>query len=80
MTKNKLKITDYSDYLVMQYFTDKQQYTSSDRHTFAREHGKTPNGNNLFGQWVFRSPDGNFIDFDTYRSALAERNKITLIK
>lgn len=39
-----------------------------------REYGLTPNGNHLGGKWVLRGPEGQFIDFDKYRSDLMERN------
>jgi hypothetical protein len=44
----------------------------------AREYGETPNGNKLGGRWVLRIA-GRFVDFDQYRSDLAERNGITLV-
>lgn len=46
----------------------------------AREYdGHTPNGNRFNGRWVLRSlPDGNYIDFDQYRSDLVERHNLEL--
>ncbi len=41
-----------------------------------REHGKTPNGDEIDGRWVLRMDDGTWIDFDQYRHDLAERNGI----
>lgn len=49
-------------------------------HVIAREyHTETPNGNPMNGRWVLRDADGTLIDFDKYRSDLAERNNIQLI-
>ena len=44
--------------------------------TLCREYGKTPNGNNFNGSWVFRDEKGNMIDFDKYRHDLFARNGI----
>lgn len=44
-----------------------------------REYGDTPNGNPVSGSWVLRSAEGEWIDFDMYRSDLAERNDLDLI-
>lgn len=44
-----------------------------------REYGRTPNGNQFGGRWVLRDRLGQVVDFDQYRSDLAERNKITLL-
>ena len=41
-----------------------------------REYGETSVGNPLNGQWVLRSKEGEFIDFDQYRFDLMERNNI----
>jgi hypothetical protein len=43
-----------------------------------REDGKTPNGNDISGRWVLRDDKFNWIDFDTYRHNLCERNNLTL--
>lgn len=40
----------------------------------AREYGMTDNGNELNGRWVLRDAAGTIVDFDRYRSDLAERN------
>lgn len=44
------------------------------RWTMARENGLTPAGNHVNGRWVLRR-DGEWVDFDKYRSDLAERNR-----
>lgn len=44
----------------------------------AREYGKTPNGNDLNGQWVLRDVQGNMVDFDGFRNDLAERHNLDL--
>lgn len=41
-----------------------------------REHGKTPQGNELNGRWVLRDSEGNWIDHDQYRSDLFSRHGI----
>lgn len=46
--------------------------------TMAREQGKTPNGNEMNDKWVLRDSSGTMVDFDQYRSDLAERNDIWL--
>lgn len=46
-------------------------YTSEDGHVMKREEGLTPNGNPINGRWVLRSPDGSWVDVDTYRIDLA---------
>jgi len=46
--------------------------------TMAREEGLTPNGNELNNKWVLRDNSGTMVDFDQYRSDLAERNNIWL--
>jgi hypothetical protein len=42
------------------------------------EEGKTPNGNPIGGRWVLRL-GGAFVDVDTYRTDLAERNHFELV-
>lgn len=49
-------------------------YVSDDGYVVRREHGKTPNGNELGGRWVLREITGRFIDYDQYRNDLAERH------
>ena len=53
-------------------------YVSLHGYTFQREYGKTPNGNDFNGRWVYRDSFGRLIDFDTYRYDLASRHKIVL--
>ena len=53
-------------------------YKSQKGHTMQRENGKTPNGNELNGRWVLRSPDNEFVDFDDYHQDLANRNGLIL--
>jgi hypothetical protein len=57
-----------------------KQYTAQDGSTVRRETGtETPNGNLLNGQWVYRGPDGSYIDYDRYRTDLESRYRIRLI-
>jgi len=53
--------------------TNEKRYDSSDGETIKREYGKTPNGNKLFGCWVYRDKNGEFIDYDGFRNDLFER-------
>lgn len=46
-------------------------YRAEDGHVMRREYGLSPNGNHLRGRWVLRSPEGEFLGFDQYRSDLA---------
>jgi hypothetical protein len=54
------------------------EYRSEDGYVVRREQGTTPNGNPIANRWVLRSPDGEWLDFDQFRSDLAERNGIKL--
>lgn len=54
------------------------KYTG-EQFTLAREHGKTPNGNELNGRWVLRDAKGEWVDFDQYRHDLAARYDLELI-
>jgi len=48
--------------------------------TMVREfHTETPNGNLMGGRWTLRNDEGDLIDFDGFRSDLAQRNGIELI-
>ena len=47
-------------------------------YTIEREHGKSPNGNDIGGRWVLRK-NGEFVDFDCFRADLAERNNVTIL-
>lgn len=38
-----------------------------------REYGKTPNGNDFNGFWVYRDAQGKYIDHDRYLNDLCER-------
>ena len=60
------------------HYVGNDEYKSDTGHTVKREYGKTPNGNNLSGRWVFRNTKGEMKDFDQYRSDLAERNHLEL--
>lgn len=53
-------------------------YSNPSGYSMTREYGKTPNGNDLEGEWVLRK-NGEFVDFDQYRIDLAERNHLDLI-
>lgn len=54
-------------------------YLSETGMKLSREHGLTPNGNPLGGQWVLRDKDGTMVAFDQYRNDLAERNQVNLV-
>lgn len=56
------------------------EYKSEEGCTVKREYGKTPNGNDFNGNWVYRDIKGTLIDFDQYRNDLAERNNIELME
>lgn len=63
--------------IYMEYVND-HMYKSDDL-VMSREDGKTPNGNEIGRRWVLRDSFGKWIDFDTYRYDLAERNNIVLL-
>ncbi len=50
------------------------KYATQDGWLMRREYGETPNGNLVAGRWVLRNERGEWVDFDQYRSDLAERN------
>lgn len=58
--------------------TGTDQFQSDEGSTLQREYGKTPNGNDIGGRWVLRSPEGTMIDFDQYRYDIAERHGLKL--
>ena len=76
-TKNYKEVVGQVDPIVM-LGVDSDKYISKCGHELKREYGKTPNGNDLNGRWVFRNSYGDFIDFDKYRNDLAERNNLYL--
>lgn len=47
-------------------------YFYADGSAIRREDGLTPNGNQLYGSWVLRDLNGNFVDCNKYRSDLME--------
>ena len=53
------------------------QVYSCDELELKREEGKTPNGNPMNNRWVLRV-NGELIDFDRYRSDIAERHNLRL--
>ena len=55
-----------------------EQYASAAGHKMAREHGKTPNGNDLRGSWVLRDSAGEMIDFDWNMHDLLERQNFSV--
>ena len=57
---------------------DDESYLVDDGRTIKRENGKTPNGNPIGLRWVLRGPNGEWIDFDTYRHDLFERHNLYL--
>ena len=52
------------------------KYATQDGWMMQREYGDTPNGNHVAGRWVLRNHLGDWVDFDKYRSDLAERNDL----
>ena len=60
------------------HYIGNDEYRSDKGHTVKREYGKTPNGTDLLGRWVFRNTNGDFKDFDQYRNSLAVRNHLEL--
>jgi hypothetical protein len=58
---------------------DEDSYRAKDgSFSLKREHGFTPIGNPLNGQWVLRGANGEFLDFNQYRNDLAERHSLNL--
>jgi hypothetical protein len=55
------------------------KYESTNGEVIKREYGKTPNGNNLNGFWVYRNANGEFIDYDQYRHDLFERHRLNIL-
>lgn len=55
-----------------------QYYESYNGVLLRRENYTSDNGNEYVGIWVLRNPDGEVIDFDTYRIDIAERNGLEL--
>ncbi len=60
------------------YLQSLDRYVSDSGETISREYGRTPNGNNLNGAWVYRDKEGNFIDFNQYLSDLCNKYFIVL--
>ena len=60
------------------HYVGHDEYLSDKGHTVKREYGKTPNGNDLGGWWVYRNTKGDFKDFSQYRADLAFRNHLEL--
>lgn len=60
------------------HYVSCDEYRSEKGHTVKREYGKTPNGNDLQGRWVYRNTKGDMKDFSLYRHDLAFRNHLEL--
>jgi len=58
--------------------TPEMHYVFENGYRLRREDGKTPNGNDMNMRWVLRSDSGCFIDFDKYRSDIADRNELSI--
>ena len=58
------------------HFSAPNKYVSEDGWFMCREYGKTPNRNPVAGRWVLRNECDKWVDFDKYRSDLAERNRL----
>ena len=63
---------------VVCHYVLNREYRSDKGHTVKREEGKTPNGNELAGRWVYRNAKGVMEDFDQYRHDLADRHNLEL--
>lgn len=48
------------------------EFSNEEGVTIKREYGKTPNGNELGGSWVYRVK-GEFVDYDQYFIDLCNR-------
>jgi hypothetical protein len=58
---------------------EKQEYYLCDNgNIIQREYGKTPNGNDIGGCWVYRDAAGNWIDWNQYRHDLFGRYNIKI--
>jgi hypothetical protein len=63
--------------MVAMVCSDDRVYTAVDGSlTIQREHGLTPNGNQLGGRWVVRDAGGNMVDFDQYLNDLFSRYEL----
>lgn len=55
-------------------------YIADNGDRISREAGnQTPNGNELFGQWVYRDKHGQWIDHDRYLNDLAARHSLSIV-
>ena len=52
---------------------DDDKYISDSGETIQREFGLSPEGNKLWGEWVYRDSKGNWIDYKQYRYDLFEK-------
>lgn len=59
-------------------YSDHSYVSEDGRWSMKRENGLTPHGNPLNGKWVLRN-NGQFVDFDRYRSDLAGRNGFEIV-
>lgn len=57
---------------------DSDAYESEHGHTLRREGGESPDGIPFRSRWVFRNPEGKYIDHDQYRNDLAEEYHLNL--
>jgi hypothetical protein len=58
---------------------DDRCYRSEAGHVLAREDVVDEHENRWFGVWVYRTPDGTFVDKDQYRYDLGSRYKLELV-
>jgi hypothetical protein len=58
---------------------DDRRYRSDAGHVLAREDVVDANENRWFGVWVYRTPDGAFVDKDQYRYDLIARHNLELV-
>lgn len=54
-------------------------YRGTNGWVMRREHGLTPNGNEIDGRWVLRDEQSAWIDVNRYRNDIVERYGLKLI-
>lgn len=75
MNRNRVDLNG----MKLECVNDDEKYASKEGWILQREHGETPNGNDLNGQWVLRSPEGEMIDFNRYRNDMAGLHNFELV-
>lgn len=57
-----------------------EAYEAANGFTVRREHGKTPNGNEIGGHWVLRDKDGKWVDYNQYRNDIFQHPALKVSK